>query len=110
MNYGLSSIFHRFSAVLFNLVFRRVSRFLCLLIVSLPALPFASTASKDGPTLLREADRLADLYNWADAAPMYSEAEKILSAAGESRGALLARLGRMRGSMETYSLPALSDE
>ena len=94
----------------FNVALRHSARVFCLLLVACPARFFASTVPKDGPTLLREADRLADLYNWADAAPLYADAEKFLSAAGDSRGALVARLGRMRGSMETYSLPALSDE
>lgn len=65
---------------------------------------------KDGVAFLRDADRLADFYNWADAGPLYGQAEKIFSESGQARNALLAKLGRMRGSMETFSLPALSDE
>ena len=72
----------------FNVAFRHTARVFCLLLVACPAPLFASTIPKDGPTLLRAADRLADLYNWADAAPLYEEAEKMLKASGDSHAAL----------------------
>jgi CHAT domain-containing protein len=79
-------------------------------VVALVTPAVAGNTSPDGLALLREADRLADFYNWADAAPLYERAERALSLTGDFRDALAAKLGRMRASMETYSLPALSDE
>src|SRR6476659_2091479 len=43
---------------------------------------------------------LADLYNWADAAPEFAEAEALFSSAGDRRNALYARLGRIRANIE----------
>ena len=38
--------------------------------------------------LIEKADRLAWLYNWYLAGPLYAEAEKLYEAAGDSRNAL----------------------
>jgi CHAT domain-containing protein len=59
--------------------------------------------------ILREADRLADFFNWADALPLYEQAEKLFATAGDERNALHARFGRIRGSMEMLNLPETSD-
>src|ERR1700681_1431565 len=48
------------------------------------------------PALLAKAVHFADLYNWADAAPAFTEAETLFAAAGDQRNALYARLGRIR--------------
>jgi len=58
---------------------------------------------------LREADHLSDLFNWADAGPLYAQAEKLFAAAGDERNALYAKFGAIRGSMETLNLPDTSD-
>ena len=50
--------------------------------------------------LLARALRLADLYNWADAAPAFAEAEQLFTRAGDQRNALYARLGRIRSNIE----------
>lgn len=63
----------------------------------------------DPATLLREADHLADLFNWADAGPLYGEAAELFAAAGDPRNALYAKFGAIRGSMETLNLPETSD-
>lgn len=50
--------------------------------------------------LLARALHLADLYNWADAAPAFTEAEQLFLAAGDQRNALYAKLGRIRSNIE----------
>ena len=56
----------------------------------------------------RHALRLADLYNWAGAASNFSEAERLFMAAGDERGALHARLGRLRATVEQNERGLLS--
>src|SRR5688572_32994262 len=46
--------------------------------------------------LIEKADRLAWLYNWYLAGPLYTEAEKLYGEAGDSRNALWAKIGRLR--------------
>ena len=60
--------------------------------------------------LLAEALHLADLYNWADAAPAFTEAEQLFARAGDQRNALYARLGRIRSNIEReqQTLPLVS--
>src|SRR4051812_14619917 len=50
--------------------------------------------------LLAEAVHFADLYNWADAAPAFTQAEQLFSTAGDKRNALYAKLGRIRSNIE----------
>src|SRR5271168_2457412 len=50
--------------------------------------------------LLDRALHLADLYNWADAAPLFAEAEQRFDNAGDQRNALYARLGHIRSNIE----------
>src|SRR5450432_3748555 len=60
--------------------------------------------------LLARALRLADLYNWADAAPAFAEAEQMFTREGDQRNALYARLGRIRSNIEReqQTLPIVS--
>ena len=58
--------------------------------------------------LLHHALYLADLYNWADAGPEFSQAEKMFVAAGDQRNALYAQLGRIRSTVEQGRLPVIS--
>src|ERR1041385_6148465 len=60
--------------------------------------------------MLARALHLADLYNWADAAPAFTEAEQLFVAAGDQRNALYARLGRIRSNIERdqQMLPSVS--
>jgi hypothetical protein len=46
--------------------------------------------------LIEKADRLAWLYNWYLAGPLYAEAEKLYEQAGDSRNELFAKIGRLR--------------
>ncbi len=60
--------------------------------------------------VLARALHLADLYNWADAAPAFTEAEQLFVTAGDQRNALYARLGRIRSNIERdqQTLPKVS--
>jgi hypothetical protein len=60
-------------------------------------------------TLLQQADYLADLYNWSGAGPKYEEAEQNFIATGQLRNALYAKIGHLRSTMESSSLPQLSE-
>src|SRR5689334_4518770 len=58
--------------------------------------------------LLDHALRLADLYNWDDAGADFAEAERLFIAQGDDRNALLARLGRIRSTVDQRGLPDTS--
>ncbi len=70
----------------------------------------AQTNTDDPDILLKKALHLGDLYNWADAATLFTEAEQLYAARGDSRNALYAHLGRIRSTMEQLSLPEVSEE
>ncbi len=70
----------------------------------------AQTTADDPDVLLKQALRYGDLYNWADAASLFTQAEQLYSARGDSRNALYAHLGRLRSTMEQLSLPEVSEE
>jgi CHAT domain-containing protein len=59
---------------------------------------------------LKQALHFADLYNWADAGPLFAEAEQLYRARNDTRNALLAHIGRLRANMENRALPDTSDE
>jgi len=73
-------------------------------------LAHAQAAPDDPDVLLKKALHLGDLYNWADAAPLFTEAEQLYRARGDNRNALYAHLGRLRSTMEQLSLPEVSGE
>jgi CHAT domain-containing protein len=58
---------------------------------------------------LTEADRLAWLTDWYSAYPLYARAERAANTAGDKRNALYAKFGRLRGEMQTLSLPDVSE-
>ncbi|MGA2602286.1 MAG: hypothetical protein ABSH09_35420, partial [Bryobacteraceae bacterium] len=60
--------------------------------------------------LLARALHLADLYNWADAAQSFAEAEHLFIDAGDHRNALYAKLGLIRSNIERdqRTLPAVA--
>lgn len=70
----------------------------------------AQQAPRSATEVLQHGLHLADLYNWADAAKDFSEAEQMFMAAGDQRNALYARLGNIRSTIEHRSLPATSAE
>lgn len=68
------------------------------------------TTADDPDALMKKALRLGDLYNWADAAPLFTQAEQLYAARSDNRNALHAHLGRIRSTMEQLSLPEVSEE
>src|SRR5438094_2584409 len=90
----------------------RVRRVAIWILLCGPAWTFlrAQTTTDDPDVLLKKALHLGDLYNWADAAPMFTEAEQLYSARGDARNALYAHFGRIRSTMEQLSLPEVSQE
>jgi CHAT domain-containing protein len=70
----------------------------------------AQTTTDDPDVLLKKALQLGDFYNWADAAPFFSQAEQLYAARGDNRNALYAHLGRIRSIMEQLTLPEVSQE
>ncbi len=81
--------------------------FLCAVVYTFAQ---AQTPTGDPDVLLKKALHLGDLYNWADAAPLFTEAEQLYAARGDSRNALYAHCGRIRSTMEQLSLPEVSEE
>jgi len=90
-----------------NLIRILISTCLC---AALSVSASAQTRSEDPDALLKQALHYSDLYNWADAAPMFTEAEQLYSARGDNRNALYAHLGRIRSTMEQLRLPEVSEE
>ena len=86
----------------------RVAALFALVVALLPL--NAQQTQRSAPDLLNHALYLAELYNWADAGPEFSQAEKMFVAAGDQRNALCARLGRLRSSVEQGTLPAISTQ
>jgi tetratricopeptide (TPR) repeat protein len=60
-------------------------------------------ASNDPEALLAEANRLAWLFNWPKAGPLYVRAEQLFKEKGDTRGEIYARVGRIRAQSETMS-------
>ena len=61
-----------------------------------------------GPEMLAEATHLAFLHNWPMAAPLFAEAERYYATTDDQRSELYARVGRLRGEVESRSLPEAS--
>ena len=55
--------------------------------------PRITAHPEDAMAVLTEADRLAMLYNWPKAAPLYVQAQNLFDQSGDKRNALYARLG-----------------
>ena len=53
--------------------------------------------------LLAEANRLAWLFNWPKAEPLYVRAEELFKEKGDTRNEIYARVGRIRAQSETMS-------
>src|SRR6266705_5176952 len=94
----------------FAVIFKPVYRFVrptALLIACSSCVEAQQPQAKE---LLARALHLADLYNWADAAPAFTEAEKLFAGAGDQRNTLYAGLGRIRSNIEReqQALPMVS--
>lgn len=81
-------------------VFSRVSGVLHPIALLLLYSSCVQAEQSQAKELLDRALHLADLYNWADAAPAFTEAEQLFGRAGDQRNALYAKLGRIRSNIE----------
>src|SRR5208282_5171322 len=66
-------------------------------------------ASKNPETLLAEANRLAWLFNWPKAGPLYVRAEELFRERGDTGNEIYARVGRIRAQSETMSWVDVSE-
>src|SRR5689334_2969379 len=91
-------------------VITAVSRLLRPMALLIICSSFGDPQQPQANELLAKALHLADLYNWADAAPAFTEAERLFVAAGDHRNALYAKLGRIRSNIERdqHTLPSVS--
>jgi len=74
-----------------------------------PDLLHDAEASKNPETLLAEANRLAWLFNWPKAGPLYVRAEELFRERGDTRNEIYARVGRIRAQAETMSWVDVSE-
>lgn len=59
--------------------------------------------SSNPEILLQEANRLAWVFNWPKAGPLYARAEELFRSTGDTRNEVYARVGRIRAQSETMS-------
>ncbi len=71
----------------------RRQKFILLIPLLLPLVTSGDVRINGPQSLLAQADRLAMLYNWPKAAPLYSQAESLFRRSGDPKNALAARLG-----------------
>lgn len=73
------------------------------------AAAISTAAAKDNAAIaLQRADHYANLYNWADAGPLFLIADKQSPSGSPEQ--VHAHLGYLRATMETRSLPELSNQ
>jgi hypothetical protein len=65
--------------------------------------------SNNPEALLAETNRLAWLFNWPKAEPLYVHAEEIFHRKGDARNEIYARVGRIRAQSETMSWVDVSE-
>jgi hypothetical protein len=75
-----------------------------------PKSPASGWTPRRGDGILQQALRLADWFNWADAAPKFQEAEKLFTDERDRRNALYARIGVLRATMEDHSLTEVQQQ
>ena len=68
-----------------------------------------SEALKHPELLLAEANRLAWLFNWPKAEPLYVRSEELFKKRGDTRNEIYARVGRIRAQAETMSWVDVSE-
>ena len=66
-------------------------------------------ASKSPEILLAEANRLAWLFNWPKAEPLYIRAEQLFKESGDTRNEIYSRVGRIRAQSEAMSWVDVSE-
>jgi CHAT domain-containing protein len=79
----------------------------CFIVFCAIAIVLMAEANGDATSSLKKADYYANLYNWADAKPFFFRADRELRAGSPEQ--IHAHLGYLRATMETRSLPDLSN-
>src|SRR5487761_1444758 len=69
----------------------------------------AAEASNNPELLLAEANRLAWVFNWPKAEPLYVRAEQLFKDRGDKRDEIYARVGRIRAQSEAMSYVDVSE-
>ncbi len=82
---------------------------LCTYALAKPQDTLKPTEPKDARALIADANRLAWLFNWPAAGPLYEEAERLFTQIGDVQNALHAKIGRVRSQAETMSFVDLSE-
>src|SRR5437016_4093343 len=86
---------------------QRLSLVICIL---LPLAAYSDSPVRGPIALLSRADRLAMLYNWPEAAPLYAQAESLFMQSGDRQNKLLARLGYLWATADAGVSPAAIKE
>jgi hypothetical protein len=60
-------------------------------------------STSDPDALIKQAERLVWLSNWARAAPLSAEAERLFTTRGDQRNALFAQVNQLRAQFPTLS-------
>jgi len=82
-----------------------------LLALFITAVTVCAATRTDGPQeILAQADRMAMLYNWPKAAPLYKQAGDGFARIADNKGQLAARLGWIRSQVESGVSPAIAQE
>src|SRR5260370_17539882 len=68
-----------------------------------------AAASNNPEILLKEANRLAWLFNWPKSEPLYGHAEQLFKDKGDTRNQVYSRVGRIRAQSETMSWVDVSE-
>jgi tetratricopeptide (TPR) repeat protein len=74
-----------------------------------PGPPLSKKRPTTAAEILAEASYFAFLHNWKAAAPRFRDAESLFAVQRDARNELYTHVGRLRGEIETHSLPEVSD-
>ncbi len=111
----LSQVAEESGTIFFMGLFMGLARSLATPIAVVASLLGGPLRAQDRPVetnpkrLIEKADRLAWLYNWYMAGPLYAEAERLFEQAGDRRNALWAKIGRLRSEWESMSFREVSE-
>jgi CHAT domain-containing protein len=85
-------------------------RLLILAPILLPLVVCSDTRIQEPNRLLAAADRLALLYNWPEAIPLYAQSETLFKDSGDRRNALAAKFGYLWATANRGVNPATALE
>lgn len=87
---------------------RVTPKLIVLLLALVVTAPVSADSLAEAHREIEEARRLGWLYNWPAAHPHFETAERLYKEQGDTRNAMLAHVGRLRGEWETLSFPEVS--